>query len=120
MKIEVSGAREFAADLGRVAFTATLAVRPVVEKALLNVKKDARQRVSSHPSWRQLPSTISYEMTGPLSGEVGYEDRGQGNLAVIAEFGSSRHAPHPALVPAVEAEGKRFEEALDVVLGRLL
>ena len=120
MNVEIIGAREVAADLGRVGTLSTVAARKVVEKALVNIKQDAQRRVSSHPSWRRLPSTINYDMRGVLDGEVGYDPRGQGNLAVIAEFGSAHHAPHPALVPAAAAEEPRFEKALADVLGRLL
>ena len=81
----------------------------VVAKGLLNIKKDTRSRVSTHPSWRRLAQTVSYDQVG-LGGEVGYEDRGQGELAGIAEFGSARHAPHPALIPAAKDEAPAVRE----------
>lgn len=117
---DVSQVEAFARDLGSVEGRMVPEVGKVVKKALQNVKDDARARVSSHPSWRKLAPTINYDTFGLLSGEVGYDDRGQGELAGIAEFGSARHAPHPALVPASQAEADRFVQALADVAGKLL
>ena len=52
---------------------------------------EARSRVSTHPSWVGLVETI-------------------GKLAHIAERGSARQAPHPAMIPASDL-GERFFEA---------
>lgn len=109
--LDLSEVQRLAVGIGRASAAAVKAVRPVVSKAALNVKNDARARVSSHPSWGQLAATLNYEQVG-LSAEIGYDDVGQGNLAGIAEFGSARHAPHPALMPAFKAEAPRFERYL--------
>ena len=116
---DTSQVEEFAHDLGRVAGAVVPAVRPVLMKAAQNVKDDARAAVSGHPSWRRLAHTINYDMYG-LEGEVGYDDRGQGELAGIYEFGSSRRAPHPTLIPAAKAEEDRFVQALEKALVGLL
>lgn len=89
--------------------------RAVVAKGALNVKNDTRERVSDHPTWRRLASTVNYDLTGNAfhsAATIGYDDEGQGELAGIAEFGSVKHAPHPALMPAFKAESPRFEKAL--------
>jgi hypothetical protein len=113
--VDLSDFASLSASIGRATAALVAAERAVVEKALLNIKKDTRANISTHPSWSRLASTVSYKTVG-LSGVVGYEDRGQGELAGIAEFGSARHAPHPALMPAAKAEAPRFEKAtLDVV-----
>lgn len=116
---DVSQVQAFAADLGRVEGRLVPEVTKVVKKAGQNVKDDTRERVSSHPSWKRLAPTINYDMHG-LEVEVGYDDRGQGELAGIYEFGSSRRSPHPTLFPAAEAETPRFVEELARVAGRLL
>ena len=73
--------------------------------------------MASHPAWGQLAATLNAEQVG-LSAEIGYDDVGQGNLAGIAEFGSARHAPHPALMPAFKAEAPKFERYLGEAVAR--
>jgi hypothetical protein len=71
-----------------------------------------------------LAHTVNFDLRGSnavvASAVVGYDDAGQGELAGIAEFGSARHAPHPALMPAAKAEGPRFEKALLEVVAKAL
>lgn len=109
--VDTSDLRVLSASLGALPKALVAPTRAVVAKGLLNIKTGTRDQVSTHPSWRRLAQTVSYDQVG-LEGEVGYEDRGQGELAGIAEFGSARHAPHPALIPAAKFEEKRFEKAL--------
>ena len=71
---------------------------------------EARSRVSTHPSWVGLVDTIRADQIGPMSADVGYERRGIGKLVHIAERGSARKAPHPAMIPASDL-GERFFEA---------
>jgi hypothetical protein len=118
MDVDLSEVRDFARDLGKVAGATVPAVKPVVKRALQNTKDDAKSRISGHPSWRKLAPTLGYDEFG-LEGEVGYADRGQGELAGIYEFGSARRAPHPTLIPAAEAEAPRFVKALDDVIKAL-
>lgn len=116
---DVSQVQAFAADLGRVEGRIVPEVAKVVKRAGQNVKDETRARVSSHPSWKRLASSVNYDVSG-LEVEVGYDDRGQGELAGIYEFGSSRRAPHPTLIPVAQAEEERFVEALAKVAGTLL
>ena len=108
--IDLSEFKALSAGLGRASAAMVAAERAVVAKAAVNIKKDARSRVSDDPRWRRLEPTLNYDIFG-LNAIVGYEDSGQGELASIAEYGSSRHAPHPALLPAAQAEAPRFEKA---------
>lgn len=115
MDIDLSQFEELSASIGRASAAMVAAEAAVVKKALTNIKKDTRDNISTHPTWAKLAPTVSFEQFG-LTGVVGYEDRGQGELAGIAEFGSARHAPHPALLPAARNEAPRFEKAtLDAV-----
>lgn len=119
MDADFSEVRDFASDLGRVPGRVVPEAQKVVKRAAQNVKDEARSRVSGHPSWKRLASTINYDMFG-LEAEVGYDDRGQGELAGIYEFGSARRGPHPTLIPAAQAEAPRFVEALDKAIRGLL
>ena len=96
-------------------------VYAVTRKSASVIRDDARSRVSTHPSWPQLASTITVA-TRSLAGVhyeavIGYDDQGQGELAGIAEYGSARKAPHPALLPAFAAERPRYVQALARALG---
>ena len=106
-------------DLGKATHRIVPDAHKVVTKALVNIKKGTQSHVSGHPSWRRLAASVSFDQRG-LSGEVGYEDRGQGELAGIAEFGSARKAPNPALVPAVAEDEPRFFDALTKAAGDVL
>jgi HK97 gp10 family phage protein len=90
--------------------------RAVVKKGATNIKNETRAKVSHHPTWKRLAASVNYDMTGSnavqASAEVGYDEKGQGKLGNIAEFGSSKKAPHPALIPAARAEEPRFAEAM--------
>lgn len=110
MDLDFSEFKGLSASLGRASAAMVVAERAVVAKALTNIKTDARKGISTDPTWKRLASTINYDQAG-LTGVVGYDDRGQGELAGIAEFGSARHAPHPALMPAARDEVPRFEKA---------
>jgi len=119
MDIDLSEFKSLSASIGRASAALVAAESAVVEKALVNIKKGARENVSTDPTWKRLAHTINYEKFG-LTGVVGYDDRGQGELASIAEFGSARHAPHPALLPAARDEAPRFEKATLNVLGKII
>lgn len=104
-------------DLGQGAKQAAAEAAKVVERGLLNIKRDSARRISGHPHLRALPSAITYDtytsMRGP-SGEVGPDHRRrQGNLGHIPECGTPTSAPMPYMAPAGEAEEPRFAKALE-------
>lgn len=119
MDIDLSEFKDLSASLGRASAATVVAERAVVAKAALNIKNGTRERVSKDPTWNRLAQAVNYDQFG-LSAIVGYDDRGQGELASIAEYGSARHAPHPALLPAVKAEEPRFEAATLAVLAGIV
>ena len=110
MDVDLSEFKSLSVNIGRASAAMVAVERAVVAKALVNIKNGARENVSTSPTWKRLASTINYDQAG-LTGVVGYDDRGQGELAGIAEFGSARHAPHPALLPAARDEAPRFAKA---------
>lgn len=119
MSIDDHEIRELSVSLGRVPAAFVAEAAAVVAKGSLNIKNDARSRVSDNPSWKRLASTITYEQVG-LTSTIGYEDRGQGELAGIAEFGSAKHPPHPALIPAADAEAPKFTAAMSAAAANAL
>jgi len=110
MDLDLSEFKALSASIGRASAALVAAEKPVVAKALLNIKKGTQSRVSTDPTWKRLAHTVDYDLFG-LTGVVGYRDQGQGELASIAEYGSARHAPHPALLPAAADEAPKFEKA---------
>ena len=115
MDVDLSEFKSLSASIGRASAALVAAEAAVVKKALVYIKKGTQDNISTHPTWKRLAHTVSFDQHG-LTGIVGYEDRGQGELAGIAEFGSARHAPHPALLPAARDEAPRFEKAtLDAI-----
>ena len=119
MNIDDRELRELSASIGRAPAALITGAVAVIAKGSNNIKKDARSRVSDHPTWKRLEQTINYEQVG-LSSEIGYEDRGQGELAGIAEFGSAKHDPHPALIPAFREESPKFEQAMSAAAVKAL
>lgn len=97
--------------------------RAAVSRGALNIKNETRENISDHPTWKRLAQTVNYTMEGNASysaATIGYDDVGQGELAGIAEFGSARHDPHPALIPAAKAEASRFEKAIGDIVGKVM
>lgn len=118
MPSDFSDARRIVDDLGRIPDELRPQVRATVQRGMLDIKNQTRDAISTHPTWKRLASTVTYdtrELAGTIVGEVGYEDRGQGELAGIAEFGSSKKAPHPALIPSSAHEEPRIARALGLV-----
>jgi len=108
-----------AATTGRLASEA----RSAVAKGALNIKTETRQNISDHPTWKRLAAAVNYDMAGNAAystATIGYDDVGQGELAGIAEFGSVKHDPHPALIPALKAEAPRFEKAMGDIASKVM
>lgn len=80
---------------------------------------DARRRVSTHPTWKKLRRSIRADRVGPYAADVGYVARGQGLLGHIAEDGSARKAPHPAVRPASVLAERQMHALAAAILGRL-
>lgn len=77
------------------------------------MRDDWRQAVTGATGLPGLPAALSYDMlpTGlrSVTTEVGFDDRGQGELANLVEFGSSEHPP---IRPAAERVLKGGEDRL--------
>ena len=119
---DTSNVEKLSASLASASSRLPALARAVVTKGALNVKNEARDNVSDHPTWKRLAHTINYDLQGNAfysQATVGYDDEGQGELAGIAEFGSARHAPHPALIPAFRNESPRFEKAMGDIAAKV-
>jgi hypothetical protein len=104
-------------DLETAPEEARRGTRPVVQKGLLNIKKDWQARWRGLSNAPDLPSAISYDTKEtPLGavGEVGPDvEKPQGYLGNLIEFGSVNNPPHPGGLPAAEKEEPRFLRAME-------
>jgi hypothetical protein len=90
----------------------------VVVKAAVNIKTDARARISGHPHFPALPFAIDFDDVTVTSRaaytEVGVnKDKRQGKLGNIPEYGTPTLAPIPYMRPAAEAEEPKFVAAME-------
>jgi hypothetical protein len=102
--------------LGRkllVASTLTFAAaKPVMQKAGLKVRDDARQRISGLQHASRYPRSIQSEQVG-IQVEVGPEIGGpQWGLGDILEYGTPQSGAFPHLMPAAQAELPHLEKYL--------
>lgn len=110
--------------LAHAADAAPGGVRAVVQKGALNIKTDARRRISGHRRFPAYPASITYDTEFTRLGaaaEIG-PDKGkrQGALGNILEYGTTNNAPMPHMRPAAEAEEPRFVKALEDVAVKAL
>lgn len=111
-------------DLDRAARVAPVEARKVVAKGALNIKNDARRRITGHPHAPAYPNSITYD-TGatPLGAwaEIGPDkDRRQGALGNILEFGTIKNSPIPHMAPAAETEEPKFAKAMEDLAGKVI
>lgn len=105
-------------DIERAVAITPVAAGAAVKKAAVNIKTDARQRVSGLPHLPAYPRSISFDdvriTRTVVWTEVGPDkDKPQGPLGNILEYGSPKRPPIPHLGPAAEAEEPRFAKAMD-------
>lgn len=116
LRFDTAEVAEVADLLVHAAGVAPVEARKVVAKGALNIKTDARRRVSGHRHLPRYPAAITYDSHQTPTGgwaEIGPEkDRPQGALGNVLEYGGVREAPLPHMRPAAEAELPRFERAM--------
>ena len=72
------------------------ALVPVANRAGVNMKRVMKSDASGHGHLPGLASKVNYKVevaAGSITVEVGFVDEGQGELANIAAFGTSKNAP---------------------------
>lgn len=119
LRIDVSGLTSLGRDLDAVPVKALVQTRAVVQRGALNIKKDARERVTGLKHAPAYPLAIGYDTHETLTGasaEIGPDkEKRQGALGNLIEYGSIHNPPRPHLAPALEAEEPRFRKALEDV-----
>ena len=82
---------QLADDLDKIPAETRPKFSKCVEKGALNIKNGMRADATGHPTFRYFPTSISYDMTGDFSAEIG-PDKGrvQGALGNLLYFGTSR------------------------------
>lgn len=119
---DMSAVAALAADLGGVSARVVPQMRSVTSRGALNIKNAAKASIQSqtrHKYVVQYPNSITYDITAAglsVSAEIG-PDKGkpQGALGNLLEFGSSRNAPLPHLIPSWEAEVPGYESFMAAV-----
>lgn len=116
MNVDTSELREWSVTLNRAAGECADEVKKVVGRGMMNIKRDAQNRVRGHAHLPHLARSFTYDVTragDAITGEIGAErGRLQGKLDVFIEYGTPTSAPIPHWAPALEAEGPKFEKAL--------
>lgn len=102
-------------------------VEAVVERGALNIKKQLVAEMQRSPHFKGVARGITYDMRtvggfggGAIEAEIGPESSGPGALANVAYFGTARGGgtvPDPS--GALEAESRRFEDALLKIVGEV-
>jgi hypothetical protein len=116
--------RQLLDALGKSAAVTETQARAIVARGALNIKNDARRRISGHPTLRRLPYAIDYDvyttLTGPAA-EIGpNHSKPQGNLGHIPEYGTPTSAPMPYMAPAGLAEEPKFAKAIEDAMVKAL
>jgi hypothetical protein len=119
-----SNAGELAASLEIEAENLPDTVRPVVQKASLNIKRDAQARIGRGPYLPMYGRSISYdtEASGTsVTSEIGPDkDRPQGPLGNLLEYGTGDTPPIPHLGPALDAEEPAFLRYLEEAVAKAI
>lgn len=113
---------KLARDLEREAFVTPAAVRAVVGKGGVNIKKDWRQRASGIAHAPRYPLSIGYDWIEPFAVAIGPESsaENQGFLGEVLEFGGAHNGPRNDGGQALDTEAPKFEKAIQDLAGRHL
>lgn len=116
--VDTSDLTALAAEYGSTPERVFGDLEPVVAKGALNIKTDARERVSASITGTYLPHyprSIDYDIDSGSSwveAEIGPNpDMPQGGMGRGVEYGSAHTGPTPHLDLAYEDEQPRFEKA---------
>jgi hypothetical protein len=117
----VTDLAELAAVLRRSGASVQREVGRAVRAEATDLRDDMRELISSQITGLYLPhfaASITSEMTGQLSAEVG-PDSGlpQGGMGAAIEFGSAKHGPLPYAMPGADKSDERLpEKVMDAVV----
>lgn len=98
--------------------------RKVIEKGSLNIKRDAQRLAPGGGHARHYRRSITYDtrvLKAAAIGETGPDqDKMQGPLGHLLEYGSPTSPPHPHFGPAGDTEEPKFVQAMENLAARLL
>jgi len=118
LKITVkdSGLNEWIGVLEDAAADVLPGARKVIAKAALNIKNDAKKKISGVAHAPHYPRSITYDtaISGTtVTAEIGPDkNKRQGALGNILEYGTSNNAPLAHLGPALDYEAPNLERYL--------
>lgn len=120
MSLIVTGLTEVVAALNRAPGALQRNVRTAVERTARTVRDDARSRIRGHRYLPRYPTSITYDITTTptsVQAEIGPDKgRPQGPLGNLIEYGSSKNAPIPHLLPALDAAEPDAEAGVDAAV----
>ena len=110
--VEMAAVKALAIEFGTFGARLRPVVKATITKGALNIKNAARDAIladTRHVFVKQYPYSITYDIkvgaAATVTAEIGPDkDKPQGALGNLLEFGSSKNAPIPHLVPAFEGE----------------
>lgn len=116
VRTSMSGLNELQAVLENAQRDVVPEAKKVLSRAALNVKNDAKKKVSGIKHAPAYPRAITYDTdwNGTLGrAEIGPDkDKRQGALGNILEYGTVNNPPYAHLGPALDYEGPNFERYL--------
>ena len=101
----------FAADLASAAAKIRPALLPVAQRAGVNMKATMKKDASGHRHLPGLAAKVAYDVDSTptsVTVEVGFIDEGQGELANIAAFGTSKNPPVMDITHGLTEEAPHF------------
>lgn len=121
IRMEFDEVRRLVTAFARAEQVAAVQARAIVAKGALNIKRDWQRAWSGHPHIPALPAAVTYDIKRTplmIEAEIGPDkSKRQGPLANIIEFGTSKNAPIPGGLPALQAEQPRFQRAIEQMPG---
>lgn len=123
INVNTLGLEALAADLARAQLQTPAAARVTVAAAAKETQQ-AWQRAWSGIRPAGLAASITYDITpgvGSFKAEIGPDKSiGAGPLGNIIEFGTSKNAPIPGGLPALDAQAPKLERTLTLAALKLL
>lgn len=122
ISVDATEVGQLAADLTAAAPRVQGEALRAVDRAAVQVKKTARDRVKGLAHAPAYPSSIGYDTRwdgAVYEAEIGPDkDKRQGALGNLLEYGSVNNPPVPHLGPALDAELPQLAAALARAAGR--
>lgn len=93
IEFDNSEVNRLSVDLSKAPIRVQRRAPKVMETGAYKIKQEMKQDASGHRHLPELDQHLSYDALTPLDYEIGFDKKGQGNLANIAAFGSVNNPP---------------------------